>query len=121
MARKKINKEEKVIESYTKKSPPYVGEVKILNDEETKDFFEEHEIKETSDTKVTQQVSVKDSYLPGVLVKLGFFVGNAKARKHIKETGIMLNGILTHDSDAANNSEQYEIEYNGTKYFIFLV
>lgn len=75
-------------------------------------------IKEKPEIKM---ISVKDNYLPSVLVKLKICENNAQARKMIRGQGIMLNDNLTKNTDATNNSEQFEIEIDKQKYQIFLV
>ena len=70
--------------------------------------------------------AVKDTYLPNVLVKLGLFIGNADARKHIREQGVILNGKLTNDVEATTQSSNFSIRMtapfdNTIEYQVFRV
>lgn len=76
--------------------------------------------------KVSSQVEpvyigVKDNYLPHALVKIKLCENNAEARKYIRSEGVILNGNLTHDTDATNESNNFELNIKGDVYLIFLL
>lgn len=71
--------------------------------------------------KESKMVTLKDSYLPGVLVKLKFFPNNREARCYIRSEGIKLNDRVTNFPDATNLSSNFEIEFEGQKYQIFII
>lgn len=68
-----------------------------------------------------KMVSVRDSYLPGVLVRLGLFSDNRAARRHIRDEGIKLNDKIVSCPDATNQSSNFEITFDGKVYQIFVI
>ena len=71
-----------------------------------------------------KQAGVKDTYLPSVLVKLGICENNVAARIHIREVGVLINGVETHSCDATTEGlkmEQFELTVDEEVYDIFLI
>lgn len=68
-------------------------------------------------------ITVKDNYLPYVLIRLGVGLGktNAETRDFIRTQGVVLNGVKTFDPDATNESTNFELVVDRNKYMIILL
>jgi len=66
-------------------------------------------------------VSVKDVYLPAVIVRTGICKNNGEARNLIRNVGVKVNGKLTQICEATNAKLQFVLEYDNIEYEIFKV
>lgn len=73
------------------------------------------------DEEEVKQIPIKDIYLPNILVKLCLFKNNAEARVSIRNNGIILNDVITHDCDATNECSNCEVKFGNIRYQIFKV
>jgi hypothetical protein len=66
-------------------------------------------------------ISVKNTYLPAVLVTLKLFENNAEARDYITKEGIFVNTIRIFNVDFTTHSSNFEILFKNQKYTIIKV
>lgn len=86
-----------------------------------KDNFDNDNVIIAEPEKIKKIVSVKDVYLPAVIVRTGICKNNGEARKLIRNVGVKINGKLTQICDATNSKLQFVLEYDNIEYEIFKI